>query len=48
MSDRRLRVVVGGMAALGACIAAYLTYVRYAHQTIACATGGCETVQRSE
>ena len=48
MSDRRLRVVVGGTAALGACIAAYLTYARYAHQTIACATGGCETVQRSE
>jgi uncharacterized membrane protein len=36
------------MAALGAGIAAYLTYARYAHETIACTTGGCETVQSSD
>jgi uncharacterized membrane protein len=32
---------------VGAGIAAYLTYTRYAHVTIVCATGGCETVQSS-
>jgi uncharacterized membrane protein len=47
MSDRRLRIAVGATAALGLGIAAYLTYARYAHETIACATGGCETVQSS-
>lgn len=48
MSDRRLRVTVAAIAALGAVIAAYLTYARYAHDTIACTTGGCETVQSSD
>jgi len=47
MSDRRLRFAVAAIAAVGAGIAAYLTYARYAHVTIACATGGCETVQAS-
>ena len=48
MSDRALRIAVGGLAALGVAIAAYLAYTRYTETTIACTTGGCEVVQRSE
>jgi uncharacterized membrane protein len=48
MSDRHLRGAVAALAAIGAGLAAYLTYVRYADATIVCATGGCETVQRSD
>jgi uncharacterized membrane protein len=47
MSERRLRVVVGVLAAAGVAVAAYLTYARYTDTAIACATGGCETVQNS-
>jgi uncharacterized membrane protein len=36
------------LALVGAGIAGYLTYARYAHVSIACSTGGCETVQSSE
>jgi uncharacterized membrane protein len=48
MSDRRLRVAVALLAAMGAAIAAYLLYHRVAGGTIACATGGCGQVQDSE
>ena len=48
MSDRSLRIAVAALALVGAGIAAYLTYARYAHVTIACSTGGCETVQSSD
>lgn len=48
MSDRRLRLVVATLALVGAGIAGYLTYARYAHASIACTTGGCETVQSSD
>ena len=48
MSDRSLRIAVAALALMGAGIAAYLTYARYAHVTIACSTGGCETVQSSD
>ena len=48
MSDRALRIAVGVLALAGAAIAAYLTYAKYADATIACSTGGCETVQSSE
>jgi uncharacterized membrane protein len=41
-------VAVAVLALTGAGIAAYLTYARYADATIACATGGCETVQESD
>ncbi len=47
MSDRRLRLVIGVLAAVGVAVAAYLTYARFADATIACTTGGCETVQSS-
>ena len=47
MSDRRLRLVVGVLAAIGVAVAGYLTYARFTHTAIACATGGCETVQSS-
>ena len=47
MSDRALRIVVGVLATGGAAVAAYLTYARFTHTTLACATGGCETVQSS-
>ena len=33
---------------VGVAVAAYLTYTRYAHTTIACTTGGCEAVQSSD
>ena len=48
MTDHRLRIVVAALALTGAGIAAYLTYTKYADATIACSTGGCETVQDSE
>ena len=47
MSDRALRVAVALLALAGTGIAAYLTYAWYAEATIACTTGGCETVQSS-
>jgi uncharacterized membrane protein len=48
VSERSLRVAVALLALAGLGIAAYLTYARYAHATIACTTGGCETVQSSD
>lgn len=48
MNERRLRVTVAVLAAAGAAVAGYLTYARYTDTTLVCATGGCETVQRSE
>ncbi|HXV58937.1 MAG TPA: vitamin K epoxide reductase family protein [Gaiellaceae bacterium] len=48
MTDARLRAAIASLALAGAGIAAYLTYAWYAEATIACATGGCETVQTSE
>ena len=48
VNDRPLRIAVAALALLGTGIAAYLTYAKYADATIACATGGCETVQSSE
>ena len=47
MTDRGLRAAVALLALAGAGIAAYLAYAWYADATIACATGGCETVQSS-
>jgi uncharacterized membrane protein len=48
MSDRALRTAVGILATAGAAIAGYLTYARLTDTTLACATGGCEIVQRSD
>jgi uncharacterized membrane protein len=48
VSDRSLRLAVALLALVGLGIAAYLTYARYAHATIVCTTGGCETVQSSK
>ena len=48
MNDRTLRAAVGILAAAGAAIAGYLTYARFTHTPVACATGGCEIVQRSD
>jgi uncharacterized membrane protein len=47
VSDRRLRAAILVLSALGAGIAAYLTVTHLAHVQVACATGGCETVQSS-
>ena len=44
----RLRVAIAVAATIGAAIAAYLTYVHYAHVSPICTTGGCEKVQRSK
>ena len=48
MNDRTLRTAVGILAAAGAAIAGYLTYARFSHTPVACATGGCEIVQSSD
>jgi uncharacterized membrane protein len=43
----RLRAAIGLLALAGAGLASYLLYVRYSGTTLACTTGGCETVQSS-
>lgn len=48
MSERALRLAVAGLSLVGAGIAAYLVFIRYTGGTLACTTGGCETVQSSE
>ena len=47
MNGRRLRVAIGSLALVGVGLASYLLYVRWAGATLACSTGGCETVQAS-
>jgi uncharacterized membrane protein len=48
VSDRALRLIIGGLALAGLAIAAYLTYVHYAGIKPLClSSGGCETVQAS-
>lgn len=47
MTERRLRIAIGLLSLLGAGIAAYLTAAHLADASLLCATGGCETVQRS-
>ena len=47
MSERMLRLASAVLAAAGAAITGYLLYVRQTGGTLACATGGCETVQSS-
>lgn len=47
MSERALRAATAALALVGLGIASYLTYARYSGATIACSTGGCETVQSS-
>jgi uncharacterized membrane protein len=44
----RLRAPIAAACRVGAAIAAYLTYVHYAHTAPICTTGGCETVQKSK
>jgi uncharacterized membrane protein len=44
----KLRVATAALAAVGAAIAGYLTYVHYADVAPICTTGGCEEVQRSK
>jgi uncharacterized membrane protein len=49
VSDRTTRVAVFVVAAAGAGIASYLTYVHYRPDALVCTgSGGCETVQDSE
>jgi uncharacterized membrane protein len=43
----RLRTAIAAAAVIGGAIAAYLTYVHYAHTSPICTSGGCEKVQRS-
>jgi len=44
----RLRAAIAVVCLVGIGIAAYLTYVHYAHVAPICTTGGCEKVQRSK
>lgn len=49
MSDKALRITVAVISAVGVLVAAYLTYVHYHSEALVCtASGGCETVQKSE
>jgi uncharacterized membrane protein len=48
MTDRRLRLAIVVLSTIGAGIAAYLTYAHLTNTQLACATGGCETVQHSK
>ena len=48
MTERRLRAAIAGLALAGAAVTAYLVSVRYSGGRLACATGGCETVQHSK
>jgi uncharacterized membrane protein len=48
VTDRHLRVAIAGLALAGAAVAAYLVYARYTDTPLACATGGCETVDHSK
>ena len=43
----RLRAAIVALTTVGLGIAAYLTYVHYAHVAPVCSSGGCEQVQRS-
>jgi uncharacterized membrane protein len=49
MTGARLRWAIGVLALIGTAIAAYLTYARYADESLFCLAGSsaCETVQRS-
>jgi uncharacterized membrane protein len=47
MSERTIRLTSAALAAVGAAIAGYLVYVRTTGGTLACVTGGCDTVQHS-
>jgi len=47
VSERTSRIAIGALALVGIGIAGYLLYERYTGGTIACTTGGCETVQES-
>lgn len=47
MSDRALRLAIVALSVLGIGVAGYLTFAHFAHVELSCATGGCETVQRS-
>ena len=42
-----LRRAIAAASLVGAAVAAYLTYVHYAHISPICTTGGCEKVQSS-
>ena len=42
-----LRAAILVLSIIGAAIAAYLTYVHFAHVAPICTSGGCEEVQRS-
>jgi uncharacterized membrane protein len=43
-----LRRAIAAACVVGIAIAAYLTYVHYAHTSPICTTGGCEKVQKSK
>jgi uncharacterized membrane protein len=48
LSDRSLRAAIAALALAGIAVTAYLVYSRYSGTRLACATGGCETVQHSK
>jgi len=47
MSERHLRAASAVLAAVGLALTTYLLYERWTGGALACATGGCETVQMS-
>jgi uncharacterized membrane protein len=47
VSERSIRGAIAAFALAGSALSAYIVYVRYSGATLACSSGGCETVQRS-
>lgn len=45
--ERRFRIAIGALSAVGIGIAAYLLVARATATPLACPTGGCDVVQRS-
>ena len=48
VNDRVLRIAIAALALIGIGITVYLLQVRWRGGAILCATGGCDTVQKSE
>lgn len=48
MSDRRLRLAIAALSALGAAVATYLTVLKLTDATPVCGTGGCAIVEHSK
>ena len=48
MTDRRLRLAIAALSALGAAVATYLTVLKLTNTAPVCGTGGCAVVEHSK